>query len=419
MPVARPDGAASSIEPTANAWESVFAEGRELGDTVLTSAADLGDGTPQSGSEGLSDGAGNGSPTTPQTDTTGDGGRIAEPAGSTAPAPGTTADASAAPTDVDPLAGAEPFTYTVDGQTRAMEGAYRLPGDGVYIPEDRVPAFQLIASRAETLDRQNRELYDRSQSLERLGTWQRQTGQDAQGKPIYETLTGAAGNEALRVSHAELLAQNIAYAALFKNPNQMADLLVAVRDAAGAVTHFEVDPDKYDNFQTRQKLATRDMVDSVRKYVGTLGVAPPPPEPTLAAIAVPTVDATIKALNVTGLTDADRTYLVGQIKQYVRASTPEERQRGHGPRVVDDSFGDVVKDRAAMRAEILKTATVSGKTDQFNGGMNRGRQGNAAPRPPAAPPQPLPTGRNAPRAKTEASANDMWANLVEEARHVG
>lgn len=404
------DGASASPVDQANPWDSVIAEGRAFGDALpLDTAADLDGGTPQGTGDGSSDGTGNGSPVAPDPAPAGDDGvaptrdrPTQDPGASTAPA-----DATATPPAVDPLAGAEPFTYAVGDETRTMDGVYRLPGDGLYVPEDKVPQFQLIASRAETLDRQNRDLYEKNQTMERLSSWQRVTGQDASGKAITETLTGQRGLEAQRVAMATFAVKAQAFDALLAAPNDMAGLLTEVRDAEGKLTGFAVHPEGLKHFQTQLENTTIKATTRARENFAKMGMAPPPPEPSVAERAIPSINALITAHGIKDLNADDVKYLVSQFDRYVTTA--------NGQPAIDPRFLDVMKDRASLRAEQKRLATTSQSTDRFNGGMGKGLQ-RPAPARTAAPPAPIPTGRNAPKARTEPSPNDMWAALVEDAR---
>lgn len=402
MALGNTDGAPASIDQD-NPWDGVFAEGRAVGESFIPdSSADLDTGTPQGTDAGLSDGAGSsGSPSAPRPASTGDDGApdpLAPPASSgTAETP--------SPADTDPLAGAVPFTFDVDGTPETIEGAYRLPGDGLYVPEEKVPQFQLLASQARTLDRQNRDLYERSQSLERLTAWQTR---DANGATT--TLTGQAGLEAQRLVLAEFAAKTNAYEQLLADPAKLAGLITVTQDEQGQVTGFQIDPAALENFQTRVQLDTMRATQSARTHLTRLAAPPPPPVPDVSEHAAPTITKLVADYKITGLQPADHAFLATEFRRYVIAGPKGERQ-------VDPRFLDVVKDRAELRQAQVRAAATSAQSDKFNGGMNRGRQA-AAPARPSSPPAPLPTGRNAPKVRSDPSPNDMWATLIDDARNV-
>src|SRR5512146_1997390 len=58
----------------------------------------------------------------------------------------------------------EPFAYTVNGESRTLDGFHLVPGEGVYIPTDQVPRLQQIASRAEASEAALRELHQQAQA---------------------------------------------------------------------------------------------------------------------------------------------------------------------------------------------------------------------------------------------------------------
>lgn len=415
MPAVRPDGATTPVDQP-DAWDSVFAEGRAVGDDApLGSGDDLDGGSPQQASDGLSDG----SPDAPLPDPTGDDGAArarsapldADPAGAS-PA---NAGAPATPSDTDPLAGAQPFTFSVGDETRTIEGAYRLPGDGLYVPEDKVPQFELMASRAETLDRQHRDLSDQHSTLVRLTQW---PSKNADGSD--RMLSGREGLEAQRVVLAQSLSRDTSTWKFLEDPAKLVSLVTVQptgRQYEDGSPEYALVPNKTALDALKRDVAAdaRDTVYVSRQHFQTLGAPQPAPEPTVADRAMPTIDAQLSAMKLT-LGAEDKQFLAEQLQRYVRPTTPAEKQAGQGAQIVDASFLKLIERTAAQAQAVTKAATAGKRTDQFNGGMDKGRQGTAPRRPatPAAPP--TFTGRNAPKPRTDPSPNDMWATLIEDAK---
>lgn len=410
-----------SVDP-ATAWEGVFAEAKGFDDMLANSADDAGSagtasdpgsaasqGTDDGSSSGASD---TGSPLAPRTDATGDDGtathasQVVDPARDPAAPAAPTTDATKAP-DADPLAGTEPFTYTVGDETKTMDGVFRVPGEGLYVPEDKVPHFQLIASRAETLDRQNRELYDKAQEWDRRSTW---IVRDAQGKQ--QTLTGAAAFEARQLNHATALAQLKLYDTLFKDPNRLAELLVANQDEQGNIVSFALNDREMRNLANERNLSVKLAQDSARAHLAKISAPPPPPEPDIASFAAPTISALVQQHKIAGLTPDDIAFYTEDFPRYI-VTGPK------GERMVDPRFLTALQRTAAMRGEQKKAADAAATTGKFNGGMNQGRKGPPAavapkPVPSAAPAQGHPNA-GIPKPRTTKTANDIWSELAAEA----
>ncbi len=378
-------------------------------------------------SEFADDGSGTGAAPTPTQDGTG----LVEATPPAAPIPGdqspSTAPASApsgssgtpapkTPTP-DPDPQYEPFRYQMpNGEARTMDGSFRIPGEGLFVPEAHVGKWEQIAVQAATLERENREITERAQSTDKLTTWQVPTNQrDGNGRPVYETLTGQRGAEAMRISHAEMAAKTATYDALFKDPQQLASLLTVVRDAEGNVTGFEFDPREVRNLQTQMENATLKFTSAARQNFASI-TAPAPVQPAaeapIAELAMPTVEATIRQLNVTGLNAEDKQFLAAQLPRYVRATTPEEKRAGFGTRIVDASFGALIQREGARVSTLSNSAQAKAAADKFNNGQNRGRAGQrpAAPAAPIPQPTPEPKRRRSRNEKTGASWDDVLAH---------
>lgn len=384
------DGASTAtVDPAASSgWDSVLSEGiASTGvdpNASFESADDPDATTPQSGTDGSSAGAGTpGSPATPQSAPTGDDGQ--------APTVESTAD--------DPLASAEPFTYTVNGEAKTIDGAYRLPGEGLYVPEDRVPQFQLLASRADSLERTNQELYQRHQALEKATTWQ-------QGDTI---LTGGAALEARNV-FIEQSKETIRQLAAVLTPEHFAKYVDIGQNADG--TYF-VQPNQGAINDLRDRLQFGNERAGFTARQSFAKIAPPAaPQPEadttpVESIAEPTVTGIAQQLGVTLSPDA-KTFLAAQLPRYVRASTEQERMQTGRPRIVDAAFGELVKREAATAATTAKVAETASTAGKFNAGMNAGRK------PAVVPPKPA-TAPTAPAAPAKVGKAAQWDNVLQSA----
>lgn len=343
-----------------------------------------------------------GSPATPQAGTTGDDGK-----GVAATDPATPA-ASDTPTDITQIEGATPFTYTVDGQSKTIEGAFVLPGDGLYVPEARVPHFQLLASRAETLERQNREVYDSQKALERLTEW-KQTGQD--GKE--SVLSGREGVEASRVALGHALAEVRMLREIVDDPMKMAALLVHTGEGV-----FQHDPDRKALLGERLANLKGAVESSIRRQVGQMANAPPPPVPALspaelAERALPTVEAVIANAKLSGLTPDDKQALARLVPRFTITVTPQNASQYPesrlGETVLDyQAFLPEVQRSATLRAAAVAATQTSETVGKFNTAMQNGRAPNKTPAPPKKP--------AAPAAKPEKMGKaEQWSKVFDEA----
>lgn len=313
--------------------------------------------TPQSASSGTSDGTDNGSPNAPADVTTGDDGQAKTP------------DPAA---DTDPLATAKPFTYTIDGQERVIEGTFRIPGEGLVIPEDRVQHFELMASRAETLDRQNRELYDSNQKWDRLTAWQTR---DEQGNVV--TQSGPPAYEAQRVLLGRTIAALKTITDAFATDEAFAELIGVTGEPGQEMVVRS--PKAIALLKERMDNAAYRAEQTVRSSLSKAGVVPTP-EPAASDFAKPTIAKLIADHQITGLTPADQEFLAAEFPRYVV-------QDG---KALDPRFLEVMKDRAGLRAEQIKVTTAATTAGKFNGAMTSGRAPakalrQAAPAPPATP----------------------------------
>jgi hypothetical protein len=404
----------SQVDPGGreSAWESVLNEG--ISSTGIDPSAsfespdDPAASPPQPEHPGSSEGASPaGSPAASTASATGDDDHpTSRPASSASTSAVAATDPAAPAPETDPLAGAEPFTYPVDGETRTMDGAFRIPGEGLYVPEDKVPQFQLIATQAATLDRQNRELYTKQQELERLSTWQTQrqdgykTGRLAEHRHRHPHGTG--GDR----SAARLVARSLATISVLND---------VLRDPGQLVDYELVDPTNGDQGSSgdrarralratsRPRSRTRSFGPSkvARSHLTTLSAPPAAPAASPEDHAPATIKAILAEHKITNLTDKDRQLVESEFPRYV-VRDANGKITGYDPRLIE-----VIKHTAALRAEQKQVASSAEAAGKFNGGMNRGRVGPRTPQPPAVPTKPQPT--------EKVGKQAAWDNVLQSA----
>lgn len=305
--------------------------------------------------------------------------------GTTVPTEGTQ---QAPPADEPDLTNATPFTYQrADGTQATIDGTYRIPGEGLIVPEEQVSHIESLASRAESATRyeqQVRELEAQRSTFDRLTAWQ---VRDAQGN--VQTLTGPDALEQRHLMLSRTLAAANAMGSIFDDPAKLAGLVEAQLGQDGQV-YLVPNQVALDALKTSVKAAALEAELGARQTFQRSAAAPPPPEPTVESRAMPTVEQAIKSLGVTGLTDQDKQYLASHVPRFLRPATPDEQQKGLGKQVMDAAWTEFVKDRAAMRSEAAKAAQAAEQAGKFNAGMNQKKPQPATKPKPAMPAQPAP-----------------------------
>jgi hypothetical protein len=303
---------------------------------------------------------------------TGDDG--SSPAGvAPATASPTTPDLGAAPAAADPLAGTEPFTYSVNGETRTLDGVRRVPGEGFFAPEEHVASLQQLAERAEILDRVSRDVTAQNANYERLSTW---TVTDGEGRE--QTLTGPQGLEALRVDYARMQSAVAVIDGILEDPAKLLGLLA--QDAQGRIV---ADPSAIETLSMRIQLAANAAADKTRSSF----TARPAPSASSAPSAAPDYAASAPRLieqsspNHAALTPADRTLLSEQIARYVRPVTEDDRRWNPalkvGGQIVDAAFSKLVQHMVTQRTAEKQQLQATERAGKVNAGMDRGRFTNA------------------------------------------
>lgn len=322
---------------------------------------------------------------------TGDAG--SEPVAGSSKTPAAPDPSAAPPAAADPLAGTEPFTYTVNGEKKTLDGVYRVPGEGLLVPEDKVSLVTGLAERADVLDRVTREVTAKHADLERLTSW---TFDGPDGKTT--TLTGAQALETMRVDYARQAAALDVMDAILSDPAKFAQLVGVVQE--GDKTKLVVDPTALEYLQKDVMLAANAAERQARSEFQKLGT-PPAPSPQSAdhSRSAPAIITAVAQADEKILTSKDREFLAQQIGRYVRTVTEDDRRFNPkltvGAPIVDASFSRVITDRVEMRKEAATAARTAETAGKHNAGMDKGRQPAAkppAPKAPAPPAQP-PAGR--------------------------
>lgn len=301
-----------------------------------------------------------------------------------------TTDPSTSSPSEDPLAGTEPFSLDLNGEQKTFDGVYRVPGQGLLIPDETGGAFRKIAEEHAALDRSSRELQTRIGDYDRLSAWQTV---NEKGEP--QTVEGAAGIAAMRVENAQLRSVAQLLVDVLDAPDRLMQLGL-VTDAAGNVVLSEAGK--------RALLADlKNVRYEAKEQAGNqLRQLLQPPQPS----AVNGIDAQTAQLGVQSLIQqhqwqlapADQAFLTQQYPRYVRpASANDVRlnpQLKVGQSVLDHEFVAL-----AQRVAQKPAAQVQQQKQQaaFNGGQQKGRTpakpSSPAPRAGSQPPAPSTTSR--------------------------
>lgn len=320
--------------------------------------------------------------------------------------------------DEDPLAGATPFSYTVNGEQRTYEGIKVLGEHGAVIDASALPDIARRLGERDHLYETNQAQYRSLQQLERLSEW-RTTGED--GKEV--VIGGQEGLVTGRVQTGRLGAALDTLASVFKPDSQgkyskLASLIM-VNEAQEIVPDFAA----LQHLHTEADLAEMRAEQAIRKALDSLLTQPSQPSQSSAAPSVPDVaqhapaiiDQAAKSAGFDAklLTDKDRSFLASQLPRYIRTVTDADRMRNPslqlGGPIVDASFADVVKDRAELRAEQSTTVKAVTQTVTNASKENAARLAAAARgvKPQANTPRtPAPKQTQEPE---DSDADSLWA----------
>lgn len=304
-----------------------------------------------------------------------------------------------APDSAALLAELQPLTFSVGNETLTVEGIHVSP-DGAVVDLDAIPKIQQEFSRARTLESANRDLYQRQQDIDRVTAWRTR---DAQGQE--QTLTGIPAVEAMRTYLASTTAAlQTLTAALKGDPS---DLVGVVTDPQTGNPKLVWDPKALEYLTTRSALAEQHAAMQARQYVQ--GLAQSARAEQQSAEVPQRLWASVEAVwlkEFPQLTADDKQALGQKFQRYIRPANDQEVAAGQfqrGERVVDPDFYAELKDRAAFRDALAKTAQTASAAGKFNAGQNQARTANAKPQPKA------PTKPAAPAAKPErVGKQEAW-----------
>lgn len=301
-----------------------------------------------------------------------DGSEGAEPAAELAGSP--PADAAAAtpdqaapnPTDDDWKKDATPLTYTVDGQARAFDGIQVLkdadgkPLGGIVAPESIAEIEQRLADRDHLIE-QRQAQYEKAQEWERLTTWK---DRDAQGNE--RTLTGPQAVEESRVVNVRNATVLETVLTALNDATSFDGLVDLIQDPATGKISVVRNQAAFDRLMKDAHVSARERGMEVRANFAKSAAPQPAPEASVQDSAMPTVEATIASANVTGLTVEEKAFLADQLPNYVRPTTPQERQQYGTTRIVDAKFTALVKTLGARAAQTASVATAASTASRDN-----------------------------------------------------
>lgn len=283
-----------------------------------------------------------------------------------------------------------------------VEGVYRVPGEGLLVPEASVGAVEQVFQRAARLESEMGALQTRHAETERLSSWKVPGPPDAKGNPTFTDVSGRDGVIAMRAAAEESGASYQALIDALDVPD-LRGLLFQHPD--GRVTF---DESAMESMAIRVALARERASSRTTAAVGELS-KPPAPKPvewtaeTVKPFAPKIIDQALAAgqMDKTLLTPADRATLAAQLYRYV----------AQGTNAVDTAFADLVRHTASARADAKKLAAASDSANRHNAGMERGRQPAKPAGKPAAPP---PKTTPAPPVKSKADWDGPLAQAMQE-----
>lgn len=269
------------------------------------------------------------------------------------------------PIDSDPLEGAAPLDYVVDGQPRNYEGITVLKDGGAIIDPD---ALADVRTRLSERDH----LYEQSQVQRKELAAIHQATEWKQGDTV---LRGVEALEAQRVYTAQASVALGMVLDVLKPENfaKYATIAQTGRVYEDGSPELAIVPNEQAMAMLKEQLAfktDRAAFTAQRNFAPIRSQIPQAPKPVPDAPIesmdlVPTVNAFAKSLGVT-VTPDSAAFLAKAMPRYVRATTAEERPV-HGPRIVDWSFNELVKreaTQASTTAKIADTATAAAKANQ-------------------------------------------------------
>lgn len=277
--------------------------------------------------------------------------------------PSDPADATDPPDD--DLPASQPFTYTVDGQSRTWADIDVIPGHGAIIPEAAIGQLQQRLAERDNLYERQQQQYQQVQDLERVTAWQRQ---GANGQP--ETVTGRQAEEAKRVDLARALVRADTLEQILSDPVQLASLLTLHNNQ---VTH---DPLAIENLRNRVALVQMQAEQAARQHFNTTlpaqntQVSAQNQQIDWQQVGPLVVDQEAQVVGVTGLTPDDKTFLATLAPRFVREATLQDAQANPtvqvGQRVIDGAFRELIKQQSQRSANAVTTSDAASKATAEN-----------------------------------------------------
>jgi hypothetical protein len=274
---------------------------------------------------------------TPERDTPDDGGPVGDAKDATEQAP--PEDGADGATDDDALLkDATPLAYTVDGQSRTLEWVTEVPGQGAFVPADKLAQFKDLIQRGEHADGERKRLYQVASEYQALG-----------GRAAYEKLAAekamldAAGGKLLEVltsANAEQVLLELA-----TNPQARAMLLKEAQlEARDAGWKARTD------WTNQQATATRQSNEAQQAQVAL-------------NVTIDNVARTVPGLTAEDVATARQYFSNPQMRGslYRRATVQDQQQYGLTPGelvLVPQAIHQWMQDRATLRSS---TATASQK----------------------------------------------------------
>lgn len=313
-----------------------------------------------------------------------------DPAASPAPAStatqATPAAAQETPADSDdPLTGAVPFTYTVNGQAKPYDGIQEIPGHGAIVSKEALTGLRDTIQRSEHATEANKQLYQTVQQYESFE---------------FKGQKGAQGIDSLVAEHAVMEAAIRHLAGVIENPDALAEILG--------------DPNALVRMQRELSLIARETKLATRGTFTARSQETRSKEQEATQLEQAdhqTISAVIDKWGATfpSLTAQDKqealAYLAQFRSSFVRPATPDEaRQAGvkPGERIIDEKpVHDYLERIAKHRADAASLAASTAKSAS----ENAKRLGAAAvPRKGPKPATPAPPAK----AERVKSNSELW-----------
>src|SRR5215510_12219498 len=221
----------------------------------------------------------------------------------------------------------QPLNYTVDGQSRAFDGGFIIPGHGAIISNDALPRLQDRLQQADRLVAQNQVLYQQTQEYTKLG--------------------GRAGFDKLVAEKAMLDAS----ATLLLKALSDENTLVAL--ATDPIARQQLIKEIHLTAREAQQLAQRTASEAVARDTQ---------QSTIASQTQTAIHNAVGYLaqNFQGLTEQDiatvRSHAARMHAAIVRPATPDEAREANvqvGSPIIDlNLLGSLLEDRHAIRQSV-------------------------------------------------------------------